>query len=85
MLEKTFKLKENGTEIIVEDNMTLSKLAREKYNNTNCWVYIYLANQDVLSSANSLSEGMTIILPELNAKQKGITRERAAELYRDMK
>ena len=83
--EEVTTLRGTGKEVIVEDNTTLSKLAREYYNNTHCWVYIYLANDDVLKNPNQLEEGMTIRIPELNAKQKGITRERAAELYREMK
>jgi len=75
----------NGREVVIEERTTLSKLARDYYENANCWVYIFIANQDIMDSPNSLEEGTIITLPDLDEQQKLITREHAAELYKRIK
>lgn len=75
----------NGREVVIEERTTLSRLARDYYENANCWVYIFIANQDILDSPNNLEEGTIITLPDLDEQQKLITREHAAELYKRIK
>lgn len=67
--------------VVVEKSITLSKLAREYYDNTYCWVYIYMANKDVLKDANALTEGMELIIPELTAEEMQITKSGSLRLY----
>lgn len=67
--------------IKVTANVTLSKLARQYYNNTHCWVYIYQANQDRLNDPSRLPNGIDILIPELTEAQKQITKEQAHDLY----
>lgn len=69
--------------VVVEKSITLSKLAREYYDNTYCWVYIYMANKDVLQDANALTEGMELIIPELTAEEMQITKSGSLRLYRE--
>ncbi len=69
--------------VVVEKSVTLSKLAREYYDNTYCWVYIYMANKDVLQDANALTEGMELIIPELTAEEMQITKSGSLRLYRE--
>ena len=74
-----------GREVVVAENMTLSQLARMYFNNTHCWVYIYLANQSVLSNPNDIQEGDVLVIPQLDEQQKNISREQAAQLYRELR
>lgn len=59
---------------------TLSKLARKYYNNTNCWVYIYLANKDVIKSPSYLWPNTKLYIPKLTEEEKAITKEAASAL-----
>lgn len=65
----------------VAEGMTLSKLAREYYGNTHCWVYIYQANQDRMSDPSMLPDNVELMIPELTDEQMKITQEQARELY----
>lgn len=67
--------------IVARKNITLSKLAREYYNNTYCWVYIYIANKDHITNANDIPEGSSLIIPELTAEEMKITKEGSLRLY----
>ena len=60
---------------------TLSKLARKYYNNTYCWVYIYIANKDKLRNPNSVTPGMDLVIPELTAEEMRITKDQSLVLY----
>lgn len=62
-------------------NITLSKLARKYYDNTYCWVYIYIANKDRIENANDIPEGIELIIPELTAEEMQITKSGSLRLY----
>lgn len=62
-------------------NITLSKLARKYYDNTYCWVYIYIANKDRIKNANDVPEGVELIIPELTAEEMQITKSGSLRLY----
>lgn len=62
-------------------NITLSKLARKYYDNTYCWVYIYIANKDRIENANNIPEGIELIIPELTAEEMQITKSGSLRLY----
>ena len=67
--------------VTVEKGITLSKLARKYYNNTQCWVYIYMANNDKLATPNNLQEGTQLIIPELTQEELKITMNECLRLY----
>lgn len=74
--------KERGSEeIVTEKSMTLSKLARRFYNNTYCWVYIYMANRDKIPNPNALEPGITLSIPELTPQEMRITKDQSLVLY----
>ena len=60
---------------------TLSKLARKYYNNTYCWVYIFIANKDKLRNPNSVTPGMDLVIPELTEEEMRITKDQSLVLY----
>jgi len=62
-------------------NTTLSKLARQYYNNIYCWVYIYMANVDRIENPHTIAEGTELVIPELTEEELAITREASLELY----
>lgn len=68
-------------EIITEKGMTLSKLARRYYNNTYCWVYIYMANKSKIPNPNSLESGISLSIPELTQQEMRITKDQSLVLY----
>jgi outer membrane protein OmpA-like peptidoglycan-associated protein len=70
-----------GDEVTVTKSMTLAKLAREYYNNTYCWVYIYIANKDKLTSPNVMPAGISLTIPELTQKEMQITKDESLVLY----
>lgn len=53
--------------VVIKPGMTLSKLARKYYKNTDDWTLIYEANKDVIANPDKLQEGITIVIP---AKEK---------------
>jgi hypothetical protein len=67
--------------VVVEKGMTLSKLARKYYNNSQCWVYIYIANTDKMTTPNDFKEGMELIIPELTAEELKIEPKDVLRLY----
>lgn len=67
--------------VTVEKGTTLSKLARKYYNNTQCWIYIYMANNDKLATPNNLQEGTQLIIPELTQEELKITMNECLRLY----
>ena len=73
--------KRTGDTVMVEKGMTLSKLARKYHNNSQCWVYIYMANADKMANPNDLKEGMELIVPELTAEELKITPPECLRLY----
>ena len=71
--------------IVAEKSTTLSKLARQYYNNTYCWVYIYIANKDRISNPNTIVPGTMIIIPELTEEETKITKDQSLVLYQRSK
>jgi outer membrane protein OmpA-like peptidoglycan-associated protein len=68
-------------EVTTEKSTTLSKLARQYYDNTYCWVYIYIANKEKISNPNALLPGTTLIIPELTEKEMQITKDESLVLF----
>jgi len=68
-------------QVVTEKSTTLSKLARQYYNNTYCWVYIYIANKDKISNPNAIIPGTKLIIPELTQKEMEITKDESLVLY----
>lgn len=68
-------------EVTVETSTTLSKLARKYYNNTYCWVYIYMANSDKISNPNTLTPGIKLTIPELTKEEMQITKDESLVVY----
>ena len=73
--------KRTHEEVITEKETTLSKLARKYYNNTHCWVYIYIANKDRISNPNALTPGTKLIIPELTKEEMQISKDQCLRLY----
>ena len=71
----------NSETIVVEKGMTLSKLARNYYDNTLCWVYIFIANKEKLNTPTDLQEGMEIIIPELTEEELKTNSQECLRLY----
>lgn len=78
--ENVYKQRESET-ITADKATTLSKLARKYYNNTYCWVYIYIANKDRLKNPNDIKPGMELIIPELTAEEMRIYKDASIILY----
>ena len=80
--EKVNVYQQRGSITITTDkSTTLSKLARKYYNNTYCWVYIYMANTDRLKNPNEIKPGMELIIPELTAEEMRIYKDESIILY----
>jgi len=79
---KINEYKERESEqIVTEPSMTLSKLARKYYNNTYCWVYIYIANKEKIPNPNALMPGIDLTIPELTQEEMHITKDQSLVLY----
>ena len=70
-----------GETVVIEKGVTLSKLARQYYNNTQCWVYIYMANRETLNTPSDLKEGMEIMIPELTEEELKIDTKECLRLF----
>lgn len=68
-------------EVITDKTTTLARLARQYYNNTYCWVYIYIANKDKISNPNAIEPGTKLIIPELTQKEMEISKDESLVLY----
>ena len=80
--EKINEYKTRAHEMVtVEKGMTLSKLARKYYDNTFCWVYIYIANREQLNAPTDLQEGMEIMIPELTEEELKTESKDCLRLY----
>lgn len=51
--------------ITVPKGGSLAKLAKEYYDNSFYWVYIFMANKDSIPNPNNLTPGQTIVIPPL--------------------
>lgn len=71
----------NHEKLVVEKGATLAKIARTYYDNTLCWVYIFMANRDKISSPSNLQEGMEIMIPELTEEELQIKTAECLRLY----
>ena len=71
----------SGETAKVEKGMSLTKLARQNYDNIYCWVYIYFANKDKISNPNAIPEGTELLIPELTEEELKITKEESLSLY----
>jgi nucleoid-associated protein YgaU len=67
--------------VTVEKGVSLTKLARQNYDNIYCWVYIYLANKDRITSPNAIPNGTELLIPELTEEELHITKEESIALY----
>lgn len=65
-----------------KNRTTLSKLARKYYGNTDCWVYIYEANRDVLKNPDFIPENITLRIPRLTAAQMTSDNEETRTLVK---
>ncbi|MBQ7631971.1 MAG: OmpA family protein [Paludibacteraceae bacterium] len=76
----SFKERQNE-EVLVEKTTTLAKLARQYYDNTYCWVYIYLANREQIANPNALPVGATLLIPEITEEEQKIGKDQSLALY----
>ncbi len=76
----TYKSRKHET-VTVEKGTTLTKLARQYYDNMYCWVYLYMANIDRIENPNTLTEGSVLEIPELTKEELKITKEESLVLY----
>lgn len=80
--EKVNAYKQRSSETVITDkSTTLARLARKYYNNTYCWVYIYVANMDKIKNPNALKPGTELIIPELTQKEMRITKDEGLVIY----
>ena len=85
--KKTTKTTKNGgvlAKVTVDGTTTLVKLAKEYYGKGEYWPIIYEANKNSITSPNRLKKGMVVIVPELTAEQKKMSKaqlEKLAEKY----
>ena len=76
----TYKSRKHET-VTVEKGTSLSKLAKQYYDNMYCWVYLYMANIDRIENPNALTEGSVLEIPELTKDELAITKEESLVLY----
>ena len=80
--EKVNTYKQRSSETVITDKeTTLARLARKYYNNTYCWVYIYVANMDKIKNPNALKPGTELTIPELTEKEMRITKDEGLVIY----
>ena len=70
-----------SVEVKANKRTTLSTLARKYYDNTYCWVYIYLANLDRIDNPNMIYEGTKLVIPELTEDELKVSKEESLRLY----
>lgn len=78
--ENPYAVRQNEMVTVTED-MTLAKLSRKYYNNTHCWVYIYIANKEKLRNPNALVPGQKLRIPELTAEELQTTKDQCLQRY----
>ena len=79
---KKNEYKQRSSETVVSDKQTtLARLARKYYNNTYCWVYIYVANMDKIKNPNALKPGTELTIPELTQQEMRITKDEGLVIY----
>lgn len=78
----TFAIRDHES-TVTQKSTTLSKLARQYYSNTHCWVYIYIANKDLIPNPNALEPGVELIIPELTQEEMQITKDQCLRMYKN--
>lgn len=68
-------------EVVVEKSTTLAQLARKYYNNTHCWVYIYIANKQKLPNPNALVPGVHLKIPQLTQEELQTTKDQCLQRF----
>lgn len=71
----------SSEEVVTDKSTTLSKLARKYYNNTYCWVYIYIANKEKIANPNTITPGITLTIPELTKEEMSITKDQGLVIF----
>lgn len=67
---------------VVVEGQSLSQLARKYYNNTFCWVYLWIANRSKAPDPNLILPKCEIRVPQLSEDcQKTITKQEAKDMY----
>lgn len=67
--------------IKIDYETSLSRLARKYYNNTYCWVYLYIANRKKIKNPNTVEVGIELIIPELTKEELKISKDESITLY----
>ncbi len=70
-----------GATVTVDKATTMAGLARKYYDNTYCWVYIYIANKEKINNPNALIPGTELVIPELTEKEMKITKDESLLIY----
>lgn len=65
---------------VVVEGQSLSRLARKYYNNTFCWVYLWIANRSIAPDPNLILPKCVLKVPKLNDCQLSITKQEAKDM-----
>ena len=65
---------------VVVEGQSFSQIARKYYNNTFCWVYLWLANRTTAPDPNLIMPKCVMKVPKLNACQLKITKQEAKDM-----
>lgn len=67
---------------VVVEGQSLSQLARKYYNNTFCWVYLWVANRTKTPDPNLILPKCELKVPQLSDEcHKTITKQEAKDMY----
>ena len=67
---------------VVVEGQSLSQLARKYYNNTFCWVYLWIANRSKTPDPNLILPKCELKVPQLTEScQKTITKQEAKDMF----
>ena len=76
---------EAEADAVVVEGQSLSQLARKYYNNTFCWVYLWIANRSIAPDPNLIMPKCVLKVPRLNACQKSITKQEAKDMCAELR
>ena len=68
-----------STTEIVTTGTRLAQIARKHYGEYRFWVFIYEANKDRLSNPSKLPVGLKLIIPDLNERLNGMSKQEALQ------
>jgi hypothetical protein len=71
---------ESKADAVVVEGQSLSQLARKYYNNTFCWVYLWIANRSIAPDPNIIMPKCVLKVPKLNDCQRSITKQEAKDM-----